>query len=424
MKISETLRLLRGERGMTQEEVAARVGLTRQAVSSYESGRTQPGVDILQKLADVYQVELTDIIYGRNQGVRLYEGTKTAAAVMAAILLAMQLIGSVCLWVANTFYPLLAGGSEQRLVIRAGWINAWTALNGAYGGAFPMCCVAVLVLTLCLRRPVAAKYKALCALCYGAASMVALLPWALSDPLYSAADYLTTPVLCLIELAGFLLLSLIIDWFRVRRGRGEAEPVRERAPLLRRWWFWAGLAVLLALGLLLALWPRGTAELPPVENPTFSLNGADYPQSPVMQDFLDRGWKKGKAVGWTGGYPQKNGVTDLVCTGYRMTFGEYHVQVGLVPEDVQSGLKPAQCRLQSLSLYGSDVLSFTLEGKELVGISGSALTEALGEADRVREWNGGYTLSYAMPEQGISGVSFSFPPGADTVGQILVAFAI
>lgn len=225
MKISETLRVLRGERGMTQEEVAERVGLTRQAVSSYESGRTQPGVDILQKLADVYQVELTDIIYGRNQGVRLYEGTKTAAAVMAAILLAMQLIGSVCLWVANAFYPLGAGtsGGQQTLVIRAGWINVWTALNGAYGGLFPLCCVAILVLTLCLRRPLAAKCKALCALCYGAASMLVILPWALSDPVYSAAAYLTTPLLCLAGLALLLLLSLLIDRLRARRGRGEGE---------------------------------------------------------------------------------------------------------------------------------------------------------------------------------------------------------
>lgn len=426
MKISETLRVLRGERGMTQEEVAERVGLTRQAVSSYESGRTQPGVDILQKLADVYQVELTDIIYGRNQGVRLYEGTKTAAAVMAAILLAMQLIGSVCLWVANTFYPLGAGtpGGQQALVIRAGWINVWTALNGAYGGLFPLCCVAILVLTLCLRRPLAAKCKALCALCYGAASMLVILPWALSDPVYSAAAYLTTPLLCLAGLALLLLLSLLIDRLRARRGRGEEEPARERPSLLRRWWFWAGLAVLLALGLLFALWPRGTAELPPVEDPAFSLNGAEYPQSPVMQDLLDRGWKKGKALGWTGGYSQKDGVTDLVCTGYRMTFGEHHVRVQLVTEDVQSGLKPAQCRLQSISLYSSDVLSFTLNGQELAGISGAELTEALGEAKRMREWNDGYTLYYAMPELGISSVDFSFPPGADTVSQIIVAFAL
>ena len=99
-KINETLRQLRLDRGMTQEEVAEQVGLTRQAVSSYESGRTQPGVDILQRLAEIYETDLTDIIYGRNQGVRLYNVLTITAIVMAAVFWAVQLVGSVLLWVA------------------------------------------------------------------------------------------------------------------------------------------------------------------------------------------------------------------------------------------------------------------------------------------------------------------------------------
>ena len=38
MTINKNLRDLRQISGMTQEEVASRVGLTRQAISSYESG--------------------------------------------------------------------------------------------------------------------------------------------------------------------------------------------------------------------------------------------------------------------------------------------------------------------------------------------------------------------------------------------------
>ena len=40
--IRENLKRLRTDRGLTQEQLAQRVHLTRQAISSYESGRTQP----------------------------------------------------------------------------------------------------------------------------------------------------------------------------------------------------------------------------------------------------------------------------------------------------------------------------------------------------------------------------------------------
>ena len=55
MTINKNLRDVRQISGMTQEEVASRVGLTRQAISSYESGRTEPDLDMLIKLAGLYQ---------------------------------------------------------------------------------------------------------------------------------------------------------------------------------------------------------------------------------------------------------------------------------------------------------------------------------------------------------------------------------
>ena len=47
MTISQNLKDLRRLSGLTQEQVAEKVGLTRQAISSYESGRTQPDLDTL-----------------------------------------------------------------------------------------------------------------------------------------------------------------------------------------------------------------------------------------------------------------------------------------------------------------------------------------------------------------------------------------
>ena len=62
--IHDNLRQLRQANGWTQEEVARQMALTRQAVSSHESGRTQPDLETLKRYAEVYQVSIQDILYG------------------------------------------------------------------------------------------------------------------------------------------------------------------------------------------------------------------------------------------------------------------------------------------------------------------------------------------------------------------------
>ena len=54
MSIGENLRQLRLQKGLTQEQAAAKLHITRQALSSYESQRTQPDIHMLLALAEVY----------------------------------------------------------------------------------------------------------------------------------------------------------------------------------------------------------------------------------------------------------------------------------------------------------------------------------------------------------------------------------
>ena len=433
-KINETLKRLRLDRGMTQEEVAEQVGLTRQAVSSYESGRTQPGLDILERLAQVYEVELTDIIYGRNQGIRLYNGLKVTAIVMAAVFLAVQLASSILLWVANRFFALAPGmldeAGKATLVTRGRLMTVWEALDGMYLGLLPLCCVALLVLTLCLRRPLGAKVKVLSVLGYAAASMVVVLPWALSDSFYPAVNYLITPELCLACLAFFLLASLVVDFFRGHRQRregGDKEEADERkerpfAPVYKQWWFWALIAVAVGVMVWVAVLVSGRfgvaapAEIPPVENPAFTLNGYDFPENPTMQDLLAREWKRGKSVAKSGKYSEEDGVTELVDRSYRMTSGDSYITASLDVDQLRGGADWNECRLAGLSFFARNIMSFCVDGVELVGISRSELESALGEPNKM---DGSRNYIYRLPEKGIKlMVTFN----GDTINQILVEF--
>ena len=64
MAVSQTIARLRRERGMTQDQLAAQVYVTRQAVSRWETGESEPGIDMRKLLAsalDVPVVELLDL---------------------------------------------------------------------------------------------------------------------------------------------------------------------------------------------------------------------------------------------------------------------------------------------------------------------------------------------------------------------------
>ena len=47
LSIKDTLSRLRRERGLTQEELAKKLFVTRQAVSRWENGETAPGIDMI-----------------------------------------------------------------------------------------------------------------------------------------------------------------------------------------------------------------------------------------------------------------------------------------------------------------------------------------------------------------------------------------
>lgn len=55
MKICHNLKQCRTQTGLTQEQVAERLHITRQTVSNYETGRSQLDLDTLVRLAGLYQ---------------------------------------------------------------------------------------------------------------------------------------------------------------------------------------------------------------------------------------------------------------------------------------------------------------------------------------------------------------------------------
>ena len=53
--------------GLTQDQLAEKLFVTRQTVSLWENGKTQPDVQTLERIAAVFQVDLMTVLYGGNR---------------------------------------------------------------------------------------------------------------------------------------------------------------------------------------------------------------------------------------------------------------------------------------------------------------------------------------------------------------------
>ncbi len=56
--LGENIKTLRKNKGLTQEELAARLNVVRQTVSKWEKGFSVPDADILQRIAEILEVDV------------------------------------------------------------------------------------------------------------------------------------------------------------------------------------------------------------------------------------------------------------------------------------------------------------------------------------------------------------------------------
>lgn len=90
-EVGKHIKSIRKEKNLTQDELAERLHCTRQTISNYETGKSEPGIEILIELAEVLEVEINDLIYGpKKRENRTRQKSRAVAALMAAgVLLAV-----------------------------------------------------------------------------------------------------------------------------------------------------------------------------------------------------------------------------------------------------------------------------------------------------------------------------------------------
>lgn len=64
MNIGETIKFKRNNLNLTQDELAEKIHVSRQTISSWENSKSLPDVTSLILLSDVYQISLDELIKG------------------------------------------------------------------------------------------------------------------------------------------------------------------------------------------------------------------------------------------------------------------------------------------------------------------------------------------------------------------------
>jgi transcriptional regulator with XRE-family HTH domain len=115
MEFSDQIKSLRAETGLTQEEFARKINVTRQAVSNWENDKNLPDIETLINISTTFNVSLDDLILGGREDMNkmteklINDGSETKRAKMNLI---STIIGSVFILIGVLCFIIKANSVE------------------------------------------------------------------------------------------------------------------------------------------------------------------------------------------------------------------------------------------------------------------------------------------------------------------------
>lgn len=222
MTIHENLKELRLARNMTQEQVAEKLNVTRQTVSSYESGRNRPDIDTLVRLSKVYGTDLDALIYGQQKELKATRRVKLAAKIVFALLVVLAFTGSLFYLIANAFFSLPEGGvvsEELTPLFETHWrlVKAWQILDSLVLILSFACFAVLLIMMIVGKGRISLKTKLIYSGILSASLIFIAVVCGLLDPKFSPQEYILTPVFVTVRLMIFLIVDIIIESIKNRK---------------------------------------------------------------------------------------------------------------------------------------------------------------------------------------------------------------
>ena len=122
MEFHEKLQQLRTQKGMTQEELAQELYVSRAAVSKWESGRGYPNIDSLKAIAKFYGVTVDELLSGQEVLTIAEEDRKQRESHLRDLVFGLLDVSSALFFVLPFF------GCKTEGVVREGSLVALTGI--------------------------------------------------------------------------------------------------------------------------------------------------------------------------------------------------------------------------------------------------------------------------------------------------------
>ena len=111
MEIEKRLKDARVKAGLTQEQVAEIVMVSRQTISNWENGKSLPDIISIMNLSDLYQISLDELLKGDTKmkekiekDVKVAKGNKRLILTTAVLLFVVAIIYLISTLVGGAFY--------------------------------------------------------------------------------------------------------------------------------------------------------------------------------------------------------------------------------------------------------------------------------------------------------------------------------
>lgn len=94
-KIGDLIYKLRVENNLTQKELATKLLVTSQAVSKWENGRGIPDIEMLQKLSEIFNIDIKELLKGEIDNKETYDKKKKNKLICLIVLGIVFLISCI-----------------------------------------------------------------------------------------------------------------------------------------------------------------------------------------------------------------------------------------------------------------------------------------------------------------------------------------
>ncbi len=111
MEIGKKLKSARVDAGLTQEQVAEKIMVSRQTISNWENGKSLPDILSLMSLRDLFQISLDELLKGDTKmkekiekDAKAAKGNKRLILTTAIMLFAVVITYSIGAFIGGAFY--------------------------------------------------------------------------------------------------------------------------------------------------------------------------------------------------------------------------------------------------------------------------------------------------------------------------------